>query len=226
MTDFAGFPTETVRFLDDLAHNNTKTWFDAHRRDYDEFWIEPAKAFIEAAGESLQDLAPVEAQPRINGSIFRINRDTRFSKDKTPYKDHLDFWFWEGERKHAVSVFFMRISPTQFGIGVGAHGFDKDRLAAFRHAVVDPTTGAALASAVGSVEKAGWPVKGTKYKQLPKGFEAAGEPQERFLRYGALWCSEDVAIPASLHNRRLIGYAMNRWTKLKPLHRWLVDTLQ
>ena len=58
------------------------------------------------------------------------------------------------------------------------------------------------------------------------GFEAVDATQERFLRYGALWCGEDVPVPASLHNRRIIAYAMNRWTKLQPLHRWLVDTLQ
>jgi hypothetical protein len=120
----------------------------------------------------------------------------------------------------------MRITPTQLGIGVGAHGFDKDRLAAFRAAVVDPDAGPALETAVAAVERAGWPVKGKKYKQLPRGFEAVDATQERFLRYGALWCGEDVPVPASLHNRRIIAYAMNRWTKLQPLHRWLVDTLQ
>ena len=70
-----------------------------------------------------------------------MNRDTRFSKDKTPYKDHLDFWFWEGERRRALSGFYMRITPTQLGIGVGAHGFDTEGLAAFRAAVIDTKAG-------------------------------------------------------------------------------------
>jgi uncharacterized protein (TIGR02453 family) len=226
MTDFRGFPAETLRFLGDLANNNDKAWFEAHRDDYDAYWVAPAKAFVLAAGEALQDLAPIEAQPRVNGSIFRVNRDTRFSKDKTPYKDHLDFWFWEGERNRAVSGFYLRITPTQLGVGVGAHRFDRDRLAAFRQAVVDPVHGTGLGAAVTSVEKAGWPVRGEKYKQLPRGFKASNAAQERFLKYGALWCGEDVPIPASLHNRRLLSYAMNRWAKLEPLHRWLVDTLQ
>jgi uncharacterized protein (TIGR02453 family) len=227
MSDFAGFPKETVRFLADLSSNNSKSWFDAHRDDYEAYWVEPAKQFVDACGAALPEIAPqVEAQPRVNGSIFRVNRDVRFSKDKSPYKDHLDFWFWEGERRQAVSGFYMRITPTHLGIGAGAHGFDRDRLAAFRNAVVDPKAGAGLVAAVQSVEKAGWPVKGKKYKQLPRGFEAADENHERFLRYGALWCGEDVPIPPSLHNRRLVPYMMNRWTKLEPLHRWLVDTLE
>ncbi len=227
MSDFAGFPVETVRFLGKLAANNNREWFEAHRADYDTHWLEPAREFVIAAGEALAELSPrIEAQPRVNGSIFRVNRDTRFSKDKTPYKDHLDFWFWEGERRRALSGFYMRITPTQLGIGVGAHGFDTEGLAAFRAAVIDTKAGPELRDAVESVERAGWPVKGEKYKRLPRGFEASNDAQDRLLRYGALWCGEDVPIPASLHNRGLVRYAMNRWTKLNPLHRWLVDTLQ
>ncbi|NND02169.1 MAG: DUF2461 family protein, partial [Acidimicrobiia bacterium] len=87
MADFAGFPAETQRFLRELSSNNTKQWFDAHRNDYDDYWVTPAKAFVAAAGDALQGLAPVEAQPKVNGSIFRVNRDIRFSADKRPYKD-------------------------------------------------------------------------------------------------------------------------------------------
>ena len=66
----------------------------------------------------------IATEARVNGSIFRINRDTRFSKDKTPYKDHLDFWFWEGQRKTALSGLFLRIAPAAVTVGAGAHGFD------------------------------------------------------------------------------------------------------
>jgi len=227
MNDFAGFPTTTTTFLEQVAANNSKAWFDAHRADYEQYWLEPAREFVVAAGDELVSLSPdIRAEPRVNGSIFRINRDVRFSKDKTPYKTTLDFWFWEGIRREAVSGYYMRITPDEFGIGVGAHGFDKDRLAAFRAAVVDPEAGAALRKAVSSVESAGWPVEGEHYKQLPRGFEATSDFQERLLRHSALWAGEDEAPPKSLRSRRLVAYAMNRWTKLAPLHQWLVDNLQ
>ena len=79
----------------------------------------------------------IATEARVNGSIFRINRDTRFSKDKTPYKDHLDFWFWEGQRKTALSGLFLRIAPAAVTVGAGAHGFDPTRLARYRAAVAD-----------------------------------------------------------------------------------------
>lgn len=226
MADFAGFPAETQKFLKGLSKNNSKKWFDAHRSDYDDYWVAPAKAFVEVAGEALQDLAPVEAQPKVNGSIFRINRDIRFSADKRPYKDHLDFWFWEGERKTAVSGFFLRVTPTEVGIGVGAHGFDKDRLASYRNAVVDAEAGKALKKAVGELSKAKVQVKGEHYKKLPRGFETDDDFEQRFLRYNALWTGEDVATPASLTSKRFVSWAMTRWSRQAPLHRWLVDALQ
>src|SRR5262245_21602472 len=73
---FDGFPKETVRFLSDLRKNNDKKWFDAHREEYERSFIGPAKSFVEAIGGRLRKLdADVHAEPRVNGSILRINRD-------------------------------------------------------------------------------------------------------------------------------------------------------
>jgi uncharacterized protein (TIGR02453 family) len=223
MGGFEGFPKKTLTFLRGLQRNNTKEWFTEHRDDYDRYWVEPAKDFVVAAGEALQKVAPVNYEPKINGSIFRINRDIRFSKDKRPYKDHLDFWFWEGERASAVSGFFLRVTPRQIGIGVGAHGFDKDRLAAYRNAVVADGSAASLEAAVEKVERAGYEVKGEHYKRVPRGYEPANDTQERFLRFAALWCGEDVKHPPELHNPKFVNLAVREWRKLVPLHRWLAD---
>lgn len=207
-----------------IRENNTKEWFEEHRRDYEDYWLEPARSFVVATGAALSNVAPaIRAEPKVNGSIFRINRDIRFSKDKRPYKDHLDFWFWEGTRKTAVSGFYLRIGPTHLGIGAGAHAFDKEQLTQFRNAVVDVTSG--LERAVADVEKTGWEVKGQQYKQVPRGFDAEGPVQDRFLRFGALWTGEDEPHPKSLHTKRLVAYCTRRWSQNEPLHRWLVDTL-
>ncbi len=226
MPGFTGFPTATLDFLAGLQADNSKAWFDAHRGDYDDHYIGPAKEFVAAAGEALAEIAPdVRAEPKVNGSIFRINRDIRFSKDKRPYKDHLDMWFWEGDdRKAAVSGFFLRILPDEIGIGVGSHGFDRDRLAAYRAAAADPTSGATLLEAVAATERAGFAVKGEHYKKVPAGFEAEGETA-RLLRYSGLWAGDVVTTPKSLHSKRFVGWCMSRWQKTLPVHRWLVDTL-
>jgi uncharacterized protein (TIGR02453 family) len=227
MSQFAGFPKQTLTFLRRLARNNAKEWFDAHRSDYEQYWVEPAKGFAAAAGEALGAIAPaIRAEPRINGSIFRINRDIRFSPDKRPYKDHLDFWFWEGERKTAVSGFYLRITPSIIGIGVGAHRFGKDRLAAFRDAVVDDASGPALATTVKSMQRKGFEIRGEHYKRIPPGYEPANGMEERLLRHAALWIGEDRPVPAELHEPTFVKYATAEWKRMAPLHRWLVDTLQ
>lgn len=226
MTDFAGFPKQTLTFLRALSKNNDRDWFQSHRDDYERYWLEPARSFVDAAGEQLVKLAPdVNAEPRINGSIFRINRDIRFSSDKRPYKDYLDLWFWEGERRSAVSGFYLRIAPRIIGIGVGAHSFDKDRLTAFRSAVADDETGPPLAKIVASMARKGFVVKGEHYKRVPRGYEPPNAAAERLLRHSALWLGEDEPIPDELHTAAFVRYALSRWRKMAPLHRWLVDTL-
>ncbi len=82
---FSGFDPGLLAFLRDLGKNNDKKWFDAHRSEYESLYLEPAKRFVEAIGPGLAKISrELRAEPRVNGAIMRINRDTRFSNDKTP----------------------------------------------------------------------------------------------------------------------------------------------
>src|SRR5918911_2925330 len=133
-TTFAGFPSEGLELLAGLAENNTREYFDAHRDIYESALLAPAKAFVVALGEELHArVSPgLRAEPRVNGSILRINRDTRFTTDKRPYKEHLDLWFWEGEgpsREHPG--YFIRLRPETVALGAPAlkrvpRGFEAD----------------------------------------------------------------------------------------------------
>ena len=227
MASFAGFPPQTRAFLRDVDAHNEKAWFDAHRDDYERRWLAPARAFVEALAPELATLSPaIQAEPRVNGSIMRINRDVRFSADKRPYKDHLDFWFWEGpKRREAVSGVFCRLTPETFAVGVGAHGFDPQLMKRYRAAVVDPTTGPALARAVEAVEAAGLEVLGERYSRPPAGFKADGDAA-RLLRHGALWTVEEAPAAAVAESPAIVEHCMAHWRAALPVHRWLVDTLQ
>ena len=89
------------------------------------------------------------SEPKINGSLFRINRDVRFAKDKRPYKNHVDLWFWHGDRRGWNSPgFFFRLAPDRLILGAGMHRFEKTQLDAFRSAIVDPRAGKALVKAI------------------------------------------------------------------------------
>lgn len=220
------FPPDTLAFLEELGSHNTKAWFEANRGRYETSYVESAKAFVDAVTPILEAIIPgIRAEPRVLGSIFRINRDTRFSPDKRPYKDHLDLWFWEGDRKAAVSGLFVRVSPELVGIGAGSHGFDKGALAAFRGAVANTRSGSELTRIVAGVEAAGYGLGGQTYARVPRGYPAEG-PEARLLRHAALFVHHDEPPELALDRERLIPTLTRHWTTLAPLHRWLVTHLQ
>lgn len=218
------FPADTIEFLIDLRAHNEKTWFEANRDRYESAYLEPAKAFVETIAPALDRIVPgIKAEPKVLGSIFRINRDTRFSTDKRPYKDHLDFWLWEGDRKAAVSGLFLRIAPEEVVVGAGAHGFARDQLAAYRSAVAEPVAGAELASIVARLERDGYGVGGQTYVRTPRGYTVEGDA-ERFLRHGALYIHDEL--PSEVATRDdLPAELITRWTPFAALHRWLVANL-
>jgi uncharacterized protein (TIGR02453 family) len=226
MPAFGGFPPETISFLRAVRANNRKEWFDAQRADYQAYWATPAKAFVVAAGQLLTEVAPqIRAEPRVLGSILRINRDTRFSRDASPYKDHLDFWFWEGERRRAVSGFFARLTPEVVGVGAGCHEFDPERLPRFRQAVTDPSSGAELAGIAQRLEAAGYWLGGAALKRPPAGL-ASGGPAGRLLLHKALFVHYDEPADERVQTDAVLTMCMRHWRVLAPLHRWLVDHVQ
>ena len=76
---FSSFPQATLDFLRGIATDNSREWFEAHRGDYEASYVEPARRFVETVGPRLKEISPgVRFEPKINGSISRINRDVRF----------------------------------------------------------------------------------------------------------------------------------------------------
>jgi uncharacterized protein (TIGR02453 family) len=216
ITKFEGFPKGTVKFLSGLSKNNNKKWFEEHRKEYEEFYVQPAKAFVVAAGEELEKITPdIQYEPRINGSIFRINRDIRFSKDKTPYKTHLSIFFWEGDsKKKAPSGFFFRLTPKKIFIGVGAHDFDRDRLKAYRKSLTNSKSAERLTETIKKIEKSGYEVYGEHYKKLP-----------RLMLFNSMWTYYEGKHSSDLYSKTFVKSSVKEWKKFTPLHRWLVDEM-
>jgi uncharacterized protein (TIGR02453 family) len=228
ISPFAGFPGETLEFLAGLSNNNNKVWFDAHRTDYEDVYLTPARAFVDAVGEELEiRVSPeIHADPRVNGSLFRINRDTRFSKDKTPYKDHMDLMWWEGaDKARDGSGLFFRLTPTAVILGAGMHGFDTPRLDRFRKAVAGDTTGPALEEALAaSLSTRGAQLGGDHYKRVPRPYPA-DHPRAQLLRHNGLYVSTELAPPKAITSDRFVDWCASRFEKLAPVHNWVVDAV-
>ena len=116
------FRPELFAFLSDLADNNERPWFHENKGRYDEAIKEPALEFIEAFGPRLTKISPhFEANARaVGGSLFRIQRDTRFGNDKTPYKTNTGLHFRHERAKDAHSPgFYLHLQPRACFMAMG-----------------------------------------------------------------------------------------------------------
>jgi uncharacterized protein (TIGR02453 family) len=227
-TPFAGFPREGFEFLAELATDNTRTFFDAHRATYEAALLQPAKDFVTALGEQLcARVAPgLRAEPRVNGSILRLARDTRFATDKRPYKDHVDLWFWEGDapsrERPGLSV---RLRPATVVLSAGIHRLEPVALAAYRAAVDDERSGEALETATeDALMLRGVRLGGAAYKRVPRGFDA-DHPRAELLRHAALYVSGEWKLPRVASGPGFVGWVADRLEQMAPVERWLTRTI-
>jgi uncharacterized protein (TIGR02453 family) len=227
MNGFRGFSRETENFYIQLRSNNNKVWFNEHKDEFQRFVMDPVKDFVYHMGSLLKKISPkVIADPRVNGSIFRPYRDTRFSNDKTPYKTHLGIFFWEGKApKMDCSGYYFHFEPPTMFLASGMHCFSKSRLELFRDSVVDSDLGPRLVGAVEQItSNPGYFVGGKHYKRLPRGYAAEG-PIAEFLLYNGLYAMTEMKIPAEFYSADLPDYCFSTFEKLAPVHRWLTDAI-
>jgi uncharacterized protein (TIGR02453 family) len=110
MTEFSGFNPKAFQFFEDLSNNQNRVWFAEHRPEYEEYVREPMKLFAESLSESLARAdIPLWGDPK--KSLFRINRDARFSKAKHPYNMHASGLFTRTGDKHSPGVLYFRLDP-------------------------------------------------------------------------------------------------------------------
>lgn len=227
---FSGFPEAGLGFLTALAENNNREWFQEHKSDYLEQVLAPAQDFVFALGERLKDISPgLRYDPATNGtgSILRIYRDVRFSKDKTPYNTHVRMVFWEGTKKKMENPsLFVSVRPEGVGVYAGVHVFSKPLLSAYREAVADDQLGSDLEQAVVSVRGAGgYAVGGQHYKRVPRGYDAE-HPRADLLRHNGLYAHTRIDDPRVIEIPELVDVCFAHLQDMAPLHQWLVRVVQ
>jgi uncharacterized protein (TIGR02453 family) len=161
------FTPATFSFLSELAANNSREWFERNKARYQNDVKDPALRFITDFGPHLKKVSShFRADPRpVGGSLFRIHRDVRFSKDKSPYKTHtgIHFRHFESKSAHAPG-FYLHIAPKEVFVGVGIWHPDGPTLEKIRARVAE--------------EPAEWK-KVTKGKAFKSRFELAGDSLSR-----------------------------------------------
>ena len=132
---YAKFDPATFAFLDELSANNNREWFKENKSRYEEQVLDVALRFIQSMQDPLHEIAPhfVAQATRMGGSLMRVYRDTRFSKNKLPYKTNIGIQFRHSQAKNVHSPgYYVHIDPNQVFIGVGMWRPESDTLRGIR----------------------------------------------------------------------------------------------
>jgi len=223
-TTFKGFSDATFAFLRDLQENNSKAWFDANRDRYEAIWKGEAQDLIAALSVPMSQLdPPLKAVPRLNGSLRRINRDVRFSKDKSPYSARLHLIFWTGEHPNRSPGMHLVLHPDGIGYGAGAWGYEAPALKKLRTRILDPKDRKTLLEAVEKATAAGSSFSEPDLKNLPKGYEDAKGDWTHLLRRKAfvMRTIERVKRPDWITTPEATDRIMDLTRAHMPFIRWL-----
>ncbi len=225
MSEFSGFPKSAFTFFRDLKTNNNRDWFTENKSVYLESVVEPAKRFVEALGEKLRDLHPyLHYDTAVNGSgsMFRIYRDVRFSKDKSPYKTHMGivFWFDSGRKKTEAPGYYFGMSDGPPQIHGGHYVFGKDHLKAYRTYVLDVDRGNELKQILAGLEEDGFEVGDPGYKQVPRGFAKDHPHADLLLHKGVFVSSGKIPVKVA-QSAQLVEACFENCMTMAPLLFWL-----
>jgi uncharacterized protein (TIGR02453 family) len=220
---FAGFTPDSLQFLADLAEHNDRAWFAENRERYERELLERQKEFVAALGTAFAELDPrVQAIPAVNGSIFRINRDIRFSRDKSPYKTHADLWLWAGVDRKGSPGYYLRMVPQAVMIGSGAHWLSDSQIEGYRTAVADEVRGGELGRIIDGLEAEGFELAEPSRKTVPKGF-SADHPRAELLKLTEIHVIRTYSPPAEIFGPEFVDWCMARFAQVKPLVDWLAE---
>jgi len=223
---FRGFPDARGDFFLALALHNDRDWFQAHRAEYELGWAAPMAALLEEVRTGLRGaygrrgLGPPK--------VFRLHRDVRFGKDKTPYKTHVAGWIpLESGRPASPgstpAALYLHVGVDERFTGSGCWMLEHAALARFRAAVLDPRRGAALTRALAPLEARGFTRSAAEtLVRVPRGVDPA-HPRAELLRLKGL-----VVVPGDVPRRLLTrpdlaGWLVAQARAAAPVVRWLAE---
>jgi uncharacterized protein (TIGR02453 family) len=204
MPRFSGWPEDFQRFFIGLELDNSKRYFEANRRTYDESVRAPMVALM----ESLE----AEHGP---AKVFRANRDIRFSKDKSPYKTNI-----AAHNGKAGVGGYLSLDKKGLTVAVGCYELTPAQLATYRKRVAAEASGAALASIVGRLEKAGYKMGGEQLKRVPAGWPQ-DHPRGRLLKHKLVYVYRDFGLQPWLGSAAARTRVVKVFADAEPLSAWL-----
>jgi uncharacterized protein (TIGR02453 family) len=203
---FKGWPTAALDFYAGLEADNSRAYWLAHRETYD--------TCVRAPFEELSSVVEREFGAL---RLFRPNRDTRFSKDKTPYKTGAAA-VTEGE---GGASYYVQVSAEGLYAGSGYYHLASDQLQRFRDAVADDRTGPKLSTAVDALRKQKYEVAAREsLKRAPRGFDP-DHPRVELLRMKGVHAGRTFGTPRWMHTAGAAERVVAAWRDAGPVNVWL-----
>lgn len=225
--EFAGFKQPLFTFIDELIANNNRDWFNANKARYKAEVVAPMVSFIEAMAPRLRKISKhyvADARPH-GGSLFRIYRDSRFSKDKRPYKEHVaaQFRHEAGKDAHAPGFYF-HLEPQRVIFGGGIWMPPSEHLQKIRFAIADnPRAWTNVRNNKRLKATFDDGVQGNSLKRPPRGFDADAKHIED-LKRKSFFLMREVS-PARARRKDFIDHVADTFAAARPMLRFINDAL-
>jgi len=225
------FSRRTLTFFRELKRHNAKPWFEAHRQDYEQDVVAPMRELIDELDVRLARIAPeIVGDPK--RSMFRIYRDIRFSKDKSPYKTNAGCWFWHRDADRRVgdaaegggAGFYFHLQPGSSFLGAGIWMPPRPLLAKLRDAIAEKYRSfERVVKHPTFVRRFGKLDDEANLKRMPRGY-AEDHPAASWLRFQSFVAGREIS-DSQITSPRLAGLLGDDFAKLTPLVRWLNGAL-
>ena len=220
-TTFTGMPDEGLAFLEDLEERNTKDFFDANKAVFRDQVQAPFTALVEAAAARLRRSVPGIGQPK----VFRIYRDLRFSKDKTPYKTSMSASVpsrppAEDGRPGVDTGFYVNVGPAGLYVASGLYHPGRPELERVRAAIADPDTGPELEAILGRAAAKGLEPYLDPLQRAPRSYPA-DHPRAGLLKARSLVLNRQHGRAPWLQTAELLDHLVADWKAMIPFNRWL-----
>jgi uncharacterized protein (TIGR02453 family) len=222
---FYGFPKQMLRYFSQLAQNNNREWFLSHKNEYEAYVLTPSRAFIVAMGNRLKKISrKIQAIPRINKSLFRIQRDMRFHKSGDPYNTNLGIFFWEGDEKKRTGNpgFYFHIEKRILLLCTGMHEFPPQQLMKYRNRISHPAACRELQKVLLKItENDHIIIQEKRLKKYPRGYDIH-EENKQLIKNKGIQAICAIKTPEILHKPELVDFCYEKFSQMAPLHRWMV----
>jgi len=208
MATFKGWSEDCQRFFIGLELDNSKKYFEANRRTYEDSVKGPMVALLESLEPDFG-----------TGKVFRANRDIRFSKDKSPYKTNIAADVGMGAKGGYLSL-----DARGFTVATGRYVMSAEEIARFRKKVAADASGTQLAAIVTKLKKSGYDLGGEVLKRVPPPWPQE-HPRAELLRRKSLYAWKNYGLQPWLGSASARKYVVKMWTDAQPLNDWFKKNL-